>query len=60
MLPFTVLAGVPRLTGSTLVASISKALTGGGEPGRKKKTQTGSYVIGQKHGSLPTEPSNSV
>lgn len=37
MLPFTVLAGVPRLTGSTLVASISKALTGGGEPGRKKK-----------------------
>lgn len=32
ILPFTVLASVSRLTGSTLVASISKALTGGGEP----------------------------
>lgn len=32
ILPFTVLASVTRLTGSTLVASISKALTCGGEP----------------------------
>lgn len=32
ILPFTVLASVARLTGSTLVTSVSKALTGRGEP----------------------------
>lgn len=32
LLPFTVLASVARLAGSTLVASISKAFTGRGEP----------------------------
>lgn len=35
-LPFTVLASVPRLTGCTLVASISKTLAGGGEPVQKQ------------------------
>lgn len=37
-LPLAVLAGVARLTGCALIASISKALTGGREPVQEKKT----------------------
>lgn len=39
-LPLTVLAGVARLTGCALVASVSKALTGGREPVQKKKKKS--------------------
>lgn len=54
-LPLTVLASVPRLTGSALVASVSKALTGGGEP-VVTVTHIDMKLLAQKHYSLSTKP----
>ena len=45
--PFTVLACITRLTGSALVASVTKTLAGGGEPARRNTFDTST------HGTIP-------